>query len=58
MSKALLIDVGGTNMRYALASIEKDDLSNSNIGVLDRILQITHKSVSFYQETIHSFVFF
>ncbi len=30
MSKALLIDVGGTNMRYALASIEKDDLSNSN----------------------------
>ena len=30
MNKALLVDVGGTNMRYAIASKDSDDISNIN----------------------------
>ena len=30
MNRALLVDVGGTNMRYALANFSDDDLSDIN----------------------------
>ena len=30
MNRALLVDVGGTNMRYALANYSDDDLSDIN----------------------------
>lgn len=35
MNKALLIDVGGTNIRYAIATRDEDELSNINKFVFD-----------------------
>jgi glucokinase len=30
MNKALLVDIGGTNMRYAIASKDSDNISDIN----------------------------